>query len=358
MSLCAIVTFFLSTYIVESYKHSLPVWHRISRAVDHTKRNDLRDVHWRSWNRFILYASKNFIILGGSGDLSTTKIIPSLFELYKEIHYQNKEHSPEYAKVSNNDSIMRISSATTATSIATATDVTVTKKMLSNDVTPFDFTVNLVARSNLTNDVIREKLSRILTSSKVELSMSPLERDMNGELVTDFLQKCTYTCAPTYSVEMMSKVLNEAEELNLSKEEKIRNIVYFALPPKQYLPALQSIDAIRNVPQKAKRELRTSEIEKEGENDAEREVEDNREKMSTMNEKLDNYDLDIVLEKPIGYDKETANEIINLALSCVNNRTANVWCVDHYIAKEMATAIIPLKISDKKSLNSFDIRGI
>ena len=194
MSFCAIVICFVSICIVESFKYIPPVWHRISRAGHHTERNDFREVHWRSWNRFLLYASQNFIILGGSGDLSTTKIIPSLFELYKENHYQNKEHSPEYTNASNDDSVMVMSSATEVRSIRTATDVTITKKLQADEIDPFDFTVNLVARSNLTNDVIREKLSRILTSCKKELSMSPSERSINDQLVTEFTEMYVYLC--------------------------------------------------------------------------------------------------------------------------------------------------------------------
>ena len=379
-SACILFIFALSQYTVESYKFGSSIW-PISHNTDLIKQNELRrQIFQRSRNNFVLSAYQNFIILGGSGDLSTTKLIPSLFELYKENKQENIRRSTELIRIPENNSEIKRSSATT--------DIAVESPF--QDINSFDFSINLVARSNWTNEATREKLSKILSKSNKENSMNPSDKVIYTKLVADFLQKCTYTSAATYSTEIMTKILYETEFSNVLSRGKRRNIVYFALPPKQYLPALKSIRDIHNARdgqlyqnnsyiEKKKNILKNDTLVKLIKNQAENEIEkeskyvnkDEEEKREEVDEEegernisivnkqelicinklndLNNFnqsnDLDIVLEKPIGYDKETAKEIIDLALSCVRSRTENVWCVDHYLSKEIATKIIPLKSS-------------
>ena len=379
-SACILFIFALSQYTVESYKFGSSIW-PISHNTDLIKQNELRrQIFQRSRNNFVLSAYQNFIILGGSGDLSTTKLIPSLFELYKENKQENIRRSTELIRIPENNSEIKRSSATT--------DIAVESPF--QDINSFDFSINLVARSNWTNEATREKLSKILSKSNKENSMNPSDKVIYTKLVADFLQKCTYTSAATYSTEIMKKILYETEFSNVLSRGKRRNIVYFALPPKQYLPALKSIRDIHNARdgqlyqnnsyiEKNKNILKNDTLVKLIKNQAENEIEkeskyvnkDEEEKREEVDEEeeernisivnkqelicinklndLNNFnqlnDLDIVLEKPIGYDKETAKEIIDLALSCVRSRTENVWCVDHYLSKEIATKIIPLKSS-------------
>lgn len=246
---------------------------------------------------------------------------------------------------------------TTTTTAGTTTNKKI-KQTSHNDHNDFnfnDFTITLVARSNWSNEHTRQKLSLILC--KKEYS-SDSERTFHERLVSSFLEKCTYTCASTYSPEIMSQILGGKED-NFHNR---RNIVYFALPPKQYLRPLQAMLDLRNV--REKNVISSKSIENKNGNNGNKENMENKEKESNgndgknrnenknenrkenenINNKINmNSMLDLILEKPIGYDIHTANEILGIALDCVGGDVDKIWCVDHYVAKDLVTSIMPLK---------------
>ena len=290
--------------------------------------------------------SQNFVILGGSGDLATTKIIPGLFDLCKQYSVlrksSNSRESPRQIGFDHDEASMKPSTA------------------FNYD----DFSVKLVARSAWSDDFLKDKLRNILSSNIKESSSV---KSLHDQLVSEFLAKCSYTCIESYDSTAMSNLLNtntnkKKEEYDSSgkvKVKNVRNIVYFALPPKQYLPALNAIKDIQNngiykfnehdEHQKIANSVptETSEATNEENVQNEHDCNNNDNNNDDKNENL----IEIVLEKPVGYDSATALEITELALSAVKNREKNIWCVDHYLAKDLAVAILPLKTSQIPSIS-------
>ena len=289
--------------------------------------------------------SQNFVILGGSGDLATTKIIPGLFDLCKQYSVLSKS-------TNSSKSPRQIGFDHDAANMGPSTD-------FNYD----DFRVKLAARSVWSDDFLKDKLRNIL-SSNIEESSSV--RSLHDQLVTEFLAKCSYTCIESYDSTAMSNLLdinNDYKEYGNAgkvkvKKKKVLNIVYFALPPKQYLQALNAIKDIQNNEINEQDEhqkignLISSEISKDisEENVVQDDNENDNNSNDSNNDNNENL-IEIVLEKPIGYDIATALEITELALSAVKNREENIWCVDHYLAKDLAVAILPLKTSQIPSIS-------
>ena len=289
--------------------------------------------------------SQNFVILGGSGDLATTKIIPGLFDLCKQYSTLSKSTNPEKSTQS--------------------TQAVVSSSGFNYD----DFSVKLAARSDWSDEFLKNKLRNILSPNTKKPSS---KNSLHEQLVTEFLEKCSYTCVEAYDTNALSLLLNrrnenenknnnenenvngnETENRNEDKNESIgegknvRNIVYFALPPKQYLPAL---NAIKNIQNKEVQDIdKNNDINKALQTKT-TEVMNIKNECEKKKNEMQNL-IEIVLEKPIGYDTETAVEITDLALSAVKNREENIWCVDHYIAKDLAVAILPLKTSKIPSIS-------
>ena len=373
----------------------------------------------RTCSKFVLQLSQNFIILGGTGDLATNKIIPSLFELYRQNILQDAKENgdkngletyvenvlenisgnippqnvPEIAipqlfesddeiilngityssnsspdtssnldssSSSSSDSSIGSSSdssfssssdsdsSTSSSSVSTDVIIISNESNLSgtdfypsnnnNNLKPSnnDFTVNLVARSNWTTTYARDKLAVTLLKNKREFT-TPIQFITYLKLVNNFLEKCTYTRIESYSdEEAISHLLGVTEGLNnndkntknvendentendrSTENEKRRNILYFALPPNQYMPALTAIRNVRN-------SLIVS-------------TDDNKKNLNN------GFLCEIVLEKPIGYDSNSALEILSLSM---DERRDNVWCVDHYLCKDLSVGIMPLKFSN------------
>ena len=288
--------------------------------------------------------SQNFVILGGSGDLATTKIIPGLFDLCKQFSVLSKS-------TNSSKSPRQIGFDHDAASMGPSTD-------FNYD----DFSVKLAARSVWSDDFLKDKLRNILSSNIEE---SSAVKSLHDQLVSEFLAKCSYTCIESYDSTAMSNLLDthnskEYDNAGKVKVKKVRNIVYFALPPKQYLPALNAIKDIQNNEiyeinehdehQKIENVITSETSEAKNEKNV---VQDNDENHNDDNSNNDNNEnlIEIVLEKPIGYDIATALEITKLALSAVKNREENIWCVDHYLAKDLAVAILPLKTSQIPSIS-------
>jgi glucose-6-phosphate 1-dehydrogenase len=300
---------------------------------------------------------ENFIILGGSGDLATTKIIPGLFHLCKQYSALNGESN---VPTISNQEISKLQPR-----------IPYPRRHFKYH----DFTVKLAARSDWSNDFLRKKLEIILLNENKDRSVEG--EDFHTKLVDEFLRKCFYTRVDSYDVDEMSQLMSVVTEddANNNKEnaveitnnnnnnndnyntdnssnndesDSVHNIVYFALPPKQYLPALQSIRSIQtfseNIPNNLKNPTSSSEsktIKIKNSKNADTGTDSD---LLRIIHRFKNT-VDIVLEKPIGYDSKTALEITELALSAVNNSSENLWCVDHYLAKDLASLIIPLKTS-------------
>jgi glucose-6-phosphate 1-dehydrogenase len=284
--------------------------------------------------------SQNFVILGGSGDLATTKIIPGLFDLCKQYSALSKPTNREKS--------------------AQSTQAVVSSTGFNYD----DFSVKLAARSDWSDEFLKNKLRNILSPNTKEPSS---KNSLHEQLVTEFLGKCSYTCVEAYDINALSLLLKKRNEHeNENNDEKrnenvngneneingerknVRNIVYFALPPKQYLPAL---NAIKNIQNKEIQDIdKHNDINKTLKTKKTEEVITIKNEAQKKKNEMQNL-IEIVLEKPIGYDTETAMEITDLALSAVKNREENIWCVDHYIAKDLAVAILPLKTSKIPSIS-------
>ena len=314
-------------------------------------------------------AANNFIILGGSGDLSSSKIVPSLFDLFKQYSIGEGIRNEGTRSALDNELLS-------------------TKTALSQ-FNFSDFSIKLVGRSMWSDDSIRDKIS--VTLPPIVLTSTSIERKHHEKKVAEFLSKCFYTCVKSYDVSAMSELLydqtesiskdrsrnmlsdNEIDELKDhpsdvdENTECVRNIVYFALPPKQYLPPLRAIKEIRSLLKRP--DIKSSKISTENihENIEEYSAEKNQPSLSsTKNQETGhvrlsnaveidrnkNDVLDIILEKPIGYDLKTSREILNLANEAVDGCDDSVWCVDHYVAKDLAAVILPLKTSQIPSLSS------
>ena len=347
-----IITFAARTGFVRSYSHRSPILQQ--HSLRNEKYSRLRVVT-------AITAAHNFIILGGSGDLSSSKIVPSLFDLFKQ-------YSVEGIKNEGTQSALDSELPSTKTGL--------------NQFDFSDFSIKLVGRSMWSDASIREKIG--LTLPPIVLTSTSAEREHHEKKVAEFLSKCFYTCVKSYDISAMSGLLydrtetkskegsenmvtdNEVNELrdrsyDLNKNaERVRNIVYFALPPRQYLPPLRAIKEIRSL-------MKRTEIKSSTETIKECSTDKNEQQMSSIqNEKTDrvklhhtakvdkksnNDVLDIILEKPIGYDLKTSQEILKLANEAVGGCDDSVWCVDHYVAKDLAAVILPLKTSQIPSIS-------
>ena len=339
MSVILIGLDYLKSYVSLSNNPTLLLQHRYASLLSKGSRNLHQFSRSAQLQLQCSAISQNFVILGGSGDLATTKIIPGLFDLCKQYSALSKPTNPEKSTQS-------------------------AQAMVSSTAFNYDdFSVKLAARSDWSDEFLKNKLRNIL-SPKVKESSSA--NTLHEQLVTEFLCKCSYTCVEAYDTNALSLLLNKRNEHENKNNEnrnenknrnenvngndteneingegkKIRNIVYFALPPKQYLPALNAIKDIQN--------KGIQDVEKY--NGMNKTVKTKATELIKMKSDAVNL-IEIVLEKPIGYDTETALEITDLALSAVKNREENIWCVDHYIAKDVAVAILPLKTSKIPSIS-------
>jgi glucose-6-phosphate 1-dehydrogenase len=347
---------FLESY-VESFSYGFSK--SLNTRVDVTRGGSIGRNHPRC--RFLELSSsfENFIILGGSGDLATTKIIPGLFHLCRQ-----------YSTLNENSNVPNSNSQEISTSRSRI-------PYLQRDFKYNDFTVKLAARSDWSNDFLRKKLEIILLNENKDRSIEG--EDFHGKLVDEFLRKCFYTRVGSYDVHEMSQLMSLATENNENNNrenvveidnnnnndntndntnnnnkneneefDSIRNIVYFALPPKQYLPALRSIRSVltypENTPKKLKNPTSSSKSKTVGISSKNKNTDSDNDSDLRIKNRIKNT-VDVILEKPIGYDSKTAVEITELALVAVNNFGENLWCVDHYLAKDLATSIIPLKTS-------------
>ena len=340
-----IISFATRIGFVRSYSHHSPILQQ--HSLRNKKYSKLRVVT-------AIAATHNFIILGGSGDLSSSKIVPGLFDLFKQ-------YSKEGVKNEGAQSALKSELPSTKTTL--------------NEFDFSDFSIKLVGRSVWSDASIREKIS--LTLPPIVTTSTSAERVHHERKVAEFLSKCFYTCVKSYDVSAMSGLLydrtetklkegsenmvanNEMDELrdhayDLNEDtECVRNIVYFALPPKQYLSPLRAIKEIRSLMKRTEMKSSTGNIK-------ECSMDKNQQQMSSIqNEEIDRVNLhqtatldrkkndvlDIILEKPIGYDLKTSQEILKLAQEAVGGCDDSVWCVDHYVAKDLAAVILPLKTS-------------
>ena len=234
-----------------------------------------------------------FIILGGTGDLSMSKIVPSLFELYTH------QYSNHHALVST------------------------------------AFLVVLVGRSDWSTATLQDKLRHKMIDS---------DATADRDLVESFVRRCSYIPIASYSSALIASIILQTTTTTIASsassassasnsdedEDEIqhrRNMVYFSLPPAQYLPVLR---ALRRHHQyhpstrvKSDRHPSTSRIPPH---------------------------LDLVIEKPIGYDQLSALRVFHYAYESIRRHrhhrhrfAPRVWCIDHYLGKDLALCLSPLK---------------
>ena len=226
--------------------HRVPPWNRRAASTTIALRLSTKE-------------SLQFIVLGGTGDLSISKILPSLFDLYaREYH-----------------------------------DSELTDSM--------SFLVQLVARSDWSTSTLHAMLMNRLTLP------SDSTHSQFDDMKTAFVQRCSYVRVSSYhsaaladavllshptvgsitstlpaaDTDAVSKNTSTDTDTNTDIEAYVgrraprhhRRIVYFSLPPTQYLPVLQALH--HHPPVKSDR---------------------------AADESL----LELVLEKPVGADRASA----------------------------------------------------
>ena len=212
--------------------------------------------------------SLQFIVLGGTGDLSMSKILPSLFDLYtREFHGLGVESNPP------------------------------------------SFLVQLIARSDWTTSILQDTLMNRLTLP------SDSTHHQSVEAKRAFVQRCSYVQVSSYhSAALAETVLshptassttttttpatatagtdsdssnNSADiDTDTAVDDDVlchRTIVYFSLPPAQYLPVLRALH--HHPPVKS----------------------DHRAAQSNQ--------LELVLEKPVGSDRATAQVVLQVTIN-------------------------------------------
>ena len=227
--------------------------------------------------------SLQFIVLGGTGDLSMSKILPSLFDLYtREFHGLGVESNPP------------------------------------------SFLVQLIARSDWTTSILQDTLMNRLTLPSDSTHYQSVEAKKS------FVQRCSYVQVSSYhSAALAETVLShptasctststpsastttsttpstadtdtDTDSMNNSADTdtdtdrdtdtvvdddvpRHRTIVYFSLPPAQYLPVLRALH--HHPPVKSDRRAAQS------------------------------NQLELVLEKPVGSDRATAQVVLQVTIN-------------------------------------------
>lgn len=119
------------------------------------------------------------IIFGASGDLTSRKLLPSLFSLF------------------------------------------------SKGLMPNDFYILGVARTNFTDETFREKITEILPAS--------------DEKLKDFLERCFYTQGEYESISLYSDLRWRIKELDKKLKTNGNKIFYMAVPPTLYLSIIENL---------------------------------------------------------------------------------------------------------------------
>jgi glucose-6-phosphate 1-dehydrogenase len=191
-------------------------------------------------------------IFGASGDLTFRKLIPAIFDLYRQ------------------------------------------------DLLPDCFEVLGVGRTKFTDEEFREKMRKGVQefSNKYQVSAEGIEK---------FLPRLHYCDMDTKSVEAYVKLKKHLEELDHKCGTKGNYIFYLAMPPSLYAP-----------------------------------IADNLAANGLHNE--DNGWKRLILEKPFGYDLESAQELNQQLLANFNED--QLYRIDHYLGKETVQNLLVTRFSN------------
>jgi glucose-6-phosphate 1-dehydrogenase len=189
-------------------------------------------------------------IFGASGDLTKRKLIPALFELYRQ------------------------------------------NLMAEN------FAILGVARTEYNDDTFRK-----FTADAISASV----KDAGGDEIENFINAVYYECINTSDPKEYVQLKSKLQHLDELKNTSGNFIYYLATPPKVYLNISQN-------------------LEKQGLNHN-----------GTGKKK-------IIIEKPFGYDLQSAKELNSGLLNIFNEE--QVYRIDHYLGKETVQNVLVLRFSN------------
>ena len=234
--------------------HRVPPWNKRSASTTTALRLSTKE-------------SLQFIVLGGTGDLSISKILPSLFDLYaREYHDSELTDSMSFL-------VQLVARSDWSTSTLHA--------MLMNRLTlPSDSTHS---QFDETKRAFVRRCSYVRVSSYHSAALVDavlLSHPMNSSTISTLLP-----AADTDAVTMNSNTDTDTNTvIEAPVERRVprhhRRIVYFSLPPAQYLPVLQALH--RHPPVKSDRAAAESLLE-------------------------------LLLEKPVGADRASARVTLQVS---------------------------------------------
>ncbi|MDD7987045.1 glucose-6-phosphate dehydrogenase [Lentisphaera marina] len=192
------------------------------------------------------------VIMGASGNLALTKLLPSLYTLY------------------------------------------------TSGALPAQFTISGYARTSMTHDEFRTKV-------KANLMESVEETQLVESLVNSFINKIFYHAGNYGSVEDFGQLKTELDEVNAEFGEDIKRVFYLSIPPAVFEPVIHS--------------LRESQLVEKG-----------------------NLDHFVVVEKPFGYDTDSAREL-NATIEQTFDES-QVCRIDHYLGKEAIQNLMVMRFAN------------
>ena len=247
-------------------------------------------------------------MVGASGHLARTQVIPAIFSLYCKRLLPRNFHLVGYARSDMQDGDFR--GNTLEQGLKGYESHELHNMQLQEDQTGNDEKKEYSAVSNL--------LSMIGVSDSGKKSNSAGDRvsESDRTLRKQFLSRCYYVRGKYDQPSDFSKLLHKMEELESrndeggygeeksAKTEGVNRIFYLAIPPTSFSPALDCIHGIRGGAGWTR----------------------------------------IVVEKPFGEDLDSAVKLN--ALVRAKFREDEVYRIDHFMGKETLQNIIPLRFSN------------
>ncbi|MFO7448044.1 MAG: glucose-6-phosphate dehydrogenase [Ignavibacteriaceae bacterium] len=199
-------------------------------------------------------ANSILVIFGASGDLTKRKLIPSLFELYKQ------------------------------------------------ELMCDSFAVLGVSRTHYSDDEYRKKMFN-------DVKKYSDDKNIDDGLLQKFLKNIYYLAIDTEDPDEYSHLKDKLEELDKIKQTKGNFIYYLSTPPKLYLTIAQALG-----------------------------------RFGLQNHSDDNVKKKIIIEKPFGYDLDSAIEL-NEKLHEIFKEN-QIYRIDHYLGKETVQNILVLRFAN------------
>ena len=248
------------------------------------------------------------VVVGASGHLARTQVIPAIFSLYCKRLLPRNFHLVGYARSDMKDGDFR--GNTLEEGLKGYESHEVHNMQLQEDQAGNDERKEYSAVSNL--------LSMVGLSANGSKSNSGADRvsDSDRTLRKTFLSRCYYVRGKYDQPADYSKLVQRMEELESSndeggageekshKTEGVNRIFYLAIPPTSFSPALDCIHSIRSSAGWTR----------------------------------------IVVEKPFGEDLDSAKKLNALVQS--KFKEDEVYRIDHFMGKETLQNIIPLRFSN------------